>query len=146
MPFDPFVGVDLIIVSTFECLITKEMDLVEIFLFQMPEAVSLVPTCWEDIEGNLTADGVGKAEVGEVGPKGFDKLLANLVLFVINFVFVTFGVATVTADWRYVDHTVTEFDEGTAKKQREMRASVLLYARSKMDLTAFWGYQGQQCT
>jgi CheY-like chemotaxis protein len=61
--------VDLVVVAALERLVAKEVDLVELDTvwqlcvgLDVLQAICLVPTCWEDVEGDLTADGVaGKA-------------------------------------------------------------------------------------
>jgi hypothetical protein len=78
------------------------------------QTVRLVPAGREDVEGDLAADGVCEADVGE----GFFELAdhggAYVVLFVVGFVFVAFVARGVAADGRYVDHAVAELDEGAA--------------------------------
>ena len=56
---------DLEIVTALERLIPKEVNLIEIFLLQEPETVSLIPARREEIEGDLTPDAVGEIEIGK---------------------------------------------------------------------------------
>lgn len=44
------IGEDLIVISTFMSLITKEVNLLESFLLDVSESVCLVPASWEDVE------------------------------------------------------------------------------------------------
>ena len=41
------------------CLVTEEMNLFEFLILNMSQAVSLVPSVGEDVEGYLTANGEG---------------------------------------------------------------------------------------
>ena len=58
------IGVELVVIATFECLIAEEvycgvLDSASIFLGrEMLQAVRFVPAGREDIEANLAADGV----------------------------------------------------------------------------------------
>ena len=59
------VFVDLVVVAALEGFVAEEVDLVEfdaIWQFRIClnvlQAVCLVPACWEDVEGDLSADGV----------------------------------------------------------------------------------------
>lgn len=53
--------VDLIVVATLEGFVAEEVDLVVLdsgegfFGFDVTEAVGFIPTCWEDVEGDLAA-------------------------------------------------------------------------------------------
>lgn len=67
MPNRPLILIDLIIVTTLVCLVTKEVDsgvlnttLLLGLVLEMLEAVGLVPAIREDVEGDLAADGVSK--------------------------------------------------------------------------------------
>lgn len=63
MSNSPGVFVDLIVVAALKRLVTEEVDGLEVnaslkilVVLDMLQAVCLVPTCWEDVEGDLTAD------------------------------------------------------------------------------------------
>lgn len=81
-------------------LVTEEVDLGETFRLDVPQRVGLVPayrygsklcqcfntrglasvhTSRKDVEGDLTTDGVGQAEMGEFLLEDFDKLGSNAV-------------------------------------------------------------------
>lgn len=64
------VFVDLIIVAALVCLVAEEMDgsVLDtagqvLLVFNMLQAVGLVPATWEDVKGNLTADRVAAQQV-----------------------------------------------------------------------------------
>lgn len=69
-----WVLVDLVIIAALVRLVAKEVDggvlnairLLGVGL-EVSKAVSLVPAGWEDIEGDLTADGVAVFQLLEVG-------------------------------------------------------------------------------
>ena len=65
MADSPRVLINLIVVAAFECLVTKKVDCRVIHsarqvlvVLDVLQAVRLVPARWEDIEGNLTTNGV----------------------------------------------------------------------------------------
>jgi hypothetical protein len=58
-------------------LVTKEVDVGESFVLDVTQAVSLVPSSGEDIERDLSTDGVGQVKVGESSLQVFNKLLAK---------------------------------------------------------------------
>lgn len=53
------------------CLVTEEMNLLEALIFNMPEAIGLVPPCGEDIKGYLSTNREGKVVVSELLPQDF---------------------------------------------------------------------------
>merc|ERR1711918_196548 len=75
-----FVLENLIVVSTREGLVPEEMNLVKIAFGQVPQAIRLVPTCWENIKGDLTADRVSKVEIGKLFLQCLNHGLADAVL------------------------------------------------------------------
>ena len=77
MADSPFVLINLVIIAAFVRLVPKEMDsrvfgTGDILLaFEVLEAVGLIPTCREDVEGYLASYGValekGMLERGDLG-------------------------------------------------------------------------------
>jgi hypothetical protein len=117
----PGVGVDLPIVPSLVCLVPEEVDggvLDAIgplgFSLYMVQAVCLVPALGEDVEGDLSADRVGQAEIGESFLELGNHLGSDVVLNVVLVVVVALLDAGVTADGGDVDHAVAELDEGAA--------------------------------
>ena len=51
-----FTSKNFIIISTLECLISKEMNLIKVTLLQVLQAIRLVPACGEAIETDLSTD------------------------------------------------------------------------------------------
>lgn len=49
----------------FVCLVTEKVDFLEVLIFNVAQAVRLVPTVGEDIEGKLSSDGEREAIVRE---------------------------------------------------------------------------------
>lgn len=100
----PVVAVDLPIVATRVRLVAKEVDLVvhyatASFLFRyVLEAVCLVPTGREHVEGDLSADGVCEAEVGERLLELRNHGGSDVVLDVVGLVVVALLDRGVTAD------------------------------------------------
>lgn len=74
----PAIRVDLIIISSRHGLVAEEVNGVVLnarnFLLclNVLQAEGLVPACREDVEGDLTADGVCQAVVRELGLEGLD--------------------------------------------------------------------------
>lgn len=58
-------------------LVTEKVDLREVLVFDMTQAVRLVPTVWEDVKGDLAADREREAVVGELLLEDFDEGLAD---------------------------------------------------------------------
>jgi hypothetical protein len=116
----PLIAINLPIISTGVRLITKEVNLIihnttpSLLLCKMVEAVCLVPTSGEHVEGNLSADGVCETEVGEGFLELGDHGGADVVLDVVDLVVVAFLDGGITADGGDVDHAVAELDEGAA--------------------------------
>lgn len=116
----PLVAVDFPVVSTLVSLVAKEVDLVvddtsqALLRLNVSQAVGLVPASRENIERDLTTDGVCETRVGEcfleLGDHGFPDFVLEIVLLV----FVSLFGGGVTADGGDVDHAVAELDEGTA--------------------------------
>lgn len=58
--------IDLIVVSTFIGLVTEEVDLFKSFVLDVAQGVRLIPAVGEDIEADLSSDGVCQTKVGEL--------------------------------------------------------------------------------
>ena len=54
-------------------LVTEKMDLLEALVLDMPQTVGLVPSSGEDIERDLSPDGVSEVVVGEFFPQDFHE-------------------------------------------------------------------------
>lgn len=85
MSHSPRVLVDLIVVAARVRLVAKEVDVGPPFRLDVLQRVRLVPTLGEDVKGDLSADGVGQAVVGELLLESSDERLADVVLCVIRF-------------------------------------------------------------
>ena len=62
------------------CLVSKEMNLLELLVLDMTQAVRLVPAVREDVERDLAADGVRESVVGELFLQGLDERSADACL------------------------------------------------------------------
>lgn len=120
MPNRPLIAINLPIIPPGKRLITKEVNLIihdaapRLLLGKMLEAVRLVPAGRKHVKGDLPADRVCEAEVGEGFFEGGDHGGADVVLNVVFLVVVAFLDGGVTADGGDVDHAVAEFDKGAA--------------------------------
>jgi hypothetical protein len=117
----PLILVNLPVITPLVRLVPKEMYRLEVHAvgqvlvrLNVAQAVCLIPTGGEHIEGDLATDRVCEADVWEGFFELGDHGGADVVFFVVGFVFVTFGGGGVTADGGYVDHAVAEFEEGAA--------------------------------
>ena len=109
----PLVSEDLKVIAALKGFVAKEMNLVEITLFQEAQAVRLVPAGGEDIERDLTADAVREVEVRELLLHGGDHVLADVVLQIELLVVIALLARAVPANGGDVEHARTEFDEGS---------------------------------
>lgn len=113
----------------------------------MLQTIRLVPTLGEDVEGDLPADGIGQAEIGEFGFQGGDELRPDGVRGVVGFVGVAFGDAGVAADGRDVDHSVSvrdgvfvsQFDASAGRLGCERRFMWGSAYRNSMNVPLFTG-------
>lgn len=65
--YGPRVLIDLVVIAALHCLVTEEVDGLVVHpsrhilvILNVLQAVCLVPACREDVEGDLTADGVAE--------------------------------------------------------------------------------------
>ncbi len=120
MPNRPLITINLPIVSALIRLVAKEVNLVIhdaralLLGLDMAQAVRLVPARGEHVEGNLPADRVCEARVGEGFFQLGDHGRADVVGDVVGLVFVALVGRGVAADGGNVDHAVAELDEGAA--------------------------------
>lgn len=82
MSFDTWMTEYLEVISTFECLIPKEMDLIIILLLDIVQTEGLIPSFREYIEGYLTTDGVTQFQVRELHLHDRDHRTADVVRLV----------------------------------------------------------------
>lgn len=113
MTLDLGVLVDLVIIATHHGLVAKEMDGLEAFVLDVPQAVGLIPARGENIKGDLSADGEGQAYVGEGLLELLHKGLAHLVDGIIPVKFIPLFLGAIPANGGNVDHSIAELDKGT---------------------------------
>mmetsp|Transcript_87863 Transcript_87863/g.253415 ORF Transcript_87863/g.253415 Transcript_87863/m.253415 type:complete len:233 (+) Transcript_87863:191-889(+) len=104
--------VDLIVVAALEGLVPEKVDLIEVTLGQITQAISLVPTRREQVEGDLPADGEGQVQVRELLSHLCHHVFPNIVRQIELLELVALLSAAVPADRRQVQHALTELDEG----------------------------------
>lgn len=81
---------DLPVISAFESLIAEEVNLLEVLVLDVLQAVCLVPSSWEDIKRDLTTNGIGEAQVWENIAERLYEYLTCLVGLVESFVGIAF--------------------------------------------------------
>lgn len=140
----PGVLKDLVIVTTLEGLVTKEVhsgigDTARLLglALQVLQAVCLVPASGEHVERNLAADAEGEAQVTEALAQLLDKSLANLVLLIEDLVVNALLNAGVPTDRRHVDHAVAELDKGTALDRDVQVGDVVQAERGELLVLVF---------
>ena len=114
----PLVTVNLPVVAALVRLVAEEVDLVVddsslLLRLDVPQAVGLVPAGGKDVKGDLAADGVCEACVGEGFFELDDHGLPDLVLEIKLLVLVALFSGGVATDRGDVNHAVAELDEGT---------------------------------
>jgi hypothetical protein len=105
---------DLIIISTFEGLVPKEMNLVEVRRIQKLEAIRLVPSLRKYVETNLSTDRKGQVQVGKLRLHQRHHGFSDLMLEIKLFVFVSLGPGAVAANGGNIEHAGSELDERAA--------------------------------
>lgn len=83
-------------------------------VFEVLEAVRLVPAGREDVKRDLASNGECQAPVPKLFLEHRHKLFAHLGLFIILLEFVALLVARVAADGANIDHAVAKLDKGAA--------------------------------
>lgn len=115
MPHRPLILENLPIIPTLIRLIAKEMHRLELYFppralllgLDMLQTIRLIPAGREDVEGDLPANAVREAEVGELLFEGGDEGGPDVVCRVVGFEGVAFGDGGVAPDGRDVDHAVS---------------------------------------
>ena len=113
MPNGALVCENLVVVTTLECLITKEMNLVKVGRVDKLETVCLVPSSGEHIKADLSANGEGQVEIGEFLLHGGHHVFANLVFQVKLFIVIAFLTRAITSNRRNVEHATAKLDKGS---------------------------------
>lgn len=129
--------VDLVVVAALVGLVAEEVDggvLDAIWLLgiglEVLEAVGLVPAGWEDVEGDLTADGVAvllllelgrmrcewrgvlrQANIRKLLAEHIHKRLADLVLQIVLLVLIPLLRTRITPNGANIDHPIPELDK-----------------------------------
>merc|ERR1719247_280662 len=102
---------NLIIVTAFERLISKEVHLVKVSFWQVPQAKCLVPTFWEHVKGNLTTNRICQLEVSKLSSHLFNHGFPDVVGEIEFLEVVPLLTAAVSADGRHIEHPIPELDE-----------------------------------
>lgn len=109
------ISIDLMIISTWLALVSKEVNLIEILLNEL-QAVRLIPPLREDIKRNLTTNGKGQVLVSELLLESINEISSNVVFFVVSLEFVSFFSRAVSADWTDINHACSVFNESSSKR------------------------------
>jgi hypothetical protein len=118
MPKCSLIHVNLMVVSSFQCFVTKEVNLLETTPFHMRERVCLVPTNWEKIEADLTTNGALNSKVWEFLVDRCDHILADVVHIVVFIESNSLFLTAVATNRRHIQHPVAEFNEGASGKSK----------------------------
>ena len=90
-------GKDFIVVSTFEGLVPEKVGFLEVFPFQVPETVRLIPSCRKYIKRYLTSDRIRESVVWKLFFERSYEDGPNIVLLVIDFKFFALSMTKVSA-------------------------------------------------
>mmetsp|Transcript_4231 Transcript_4231/g.9216 ORF Transcript_4231/g.9216 Transcript_4231/m.9216 type:complete len:239 (-) Transcript_4231:122-838(-) len=110
----PLARKDLEIVSALEGLVSEEMDLIKIAFLQVLQAISLIPSCREHVEADLSTDAVSHIEIRKLFLHRRDHSFANIVLQIKFFIVVPLLPGAVASNRRNIEHSTSEFDEGAS--------------------------------
>ena len=69
----------LVVIAALVCFVTKEMNFLETFFFNVSQGVRLIPACRKNIEGDLASDRIGQIVGREFLLELFHEGCANLV-------------------------------------------------------------------
>lgn len=89
MAYRSLIAVDFPVISTFESLVSEEVDgsildaSALLFSFNVLEAVSLVPSGGENVERDLATDGICEAVVWELLLQGIDQVSSDVMFLVV---------------------------------------------------------------
>ena len=93
-------------------LVSEEMDLVVIL--QELQAVRLVPSLGDHVEGNLTSNQVDEVEIGKLLLQHLHHLLSHVVLLVVGAKRVALLLRAIATHRADIDHSGTELNERSA--------------------------------
>ena len=106
MPNGSRIDEDFIIVPTFVALVSKEMNLVVIFLNEF-QTERFVPAFRKNVERYLTTDAIPKSVVCELLLQNFDQCLSNVMLVIILFEGISLVTRTRSSNRRNIYHART---------------------------------------
>jgi len=104
------IGVDLMIIAAWLALISKEVNLIEIFLHEL-KTETLVPALWEHIKWNLPTNRECQIIGTHFSSKCLYKSLSNVGSLIILLELITLLSGTVSTDGANIDHTWSVFNE-----------------------------------
>lgn len=99
----PNVFVNFVVISSLECLISKEIDLV--VSFKEAKTVSFVPSIGESIKRNLTSNWIGQPDIWESLVNCCNKLLSYFVFMIIFLKITSLFLGTISSDWTNIQHS-----------------------------------------
>lgn len=114
MASDRRMHINLMVIATWEGLVTKEMDFFESFFCQVVETECLVPACRKHIKGNLATNGVGEGIITEFFLQRIDKCRADALGQIKHFEFISFIMRAVATNGRHIDHSLSEFHKSAS--------------------------------
>lgn len=99
-----------VIITSFACLVSIEVN-VPLIIIQEFEAVSLIPSSWENIKWNLTSNWVSQRKIRESCLQDFNKVSSNMMLMIIFLEFVSLLQRTISPNRRNVNHSSSVLNE-----------------------------------
>ena len=106
MPNGSRIDEDFIIVPTFVALVSKEMNLVVIFLNEF-QTERFVPAFRENVERYLATDAIPKSVVSELFLQNFDQCFSNVMLVIVLFEGISLVTGTRSSNRRNIYHART---------------------------------------
>lgn len=108
-----WIDIDLMIVAACLRLIAEEMDLLEAFarLVNMPQCIRFVPSMWEHIEADFTANAVCQVDIVEFTAQVANHFGTHLMLIIVGSEEFALLSRTLPPDGANIHHAIAEFHE-----------------------------------
>jgi hypothetical protein len=104
---------ELEVVSAFKGFVPKKVNLIKVRLFQVSEAISLVPSNRKAVKGNLTSNAKGQVQIGKLLFHCLYHVLSNVILQIELFIIISFLPRAVATNGGNVEHATSELKEGS---------------------------------
>lgn len=114
---------DLMVIATRHSLVSKEINGLIASMFQVSQAIPLIPSFRKDVNADLATYGEREAFPCKLLPQVCYELLSYMFFFIEFVEFNSFFLAAASSNWGHIQHAISEFNESSPGEENGTRGA-----------------------